>query len=138
IMERLIQASKLEIDLDTAIAMDQQEAYRLADVFLGKHPEQANPMPGWNEPGAIDFFVANATGMDDTKPEDRLAHLFSHLVEKAHESAHAADADPQDEDWADAVNDAVTMVSHLLIGITLPDEVADTNAFNEAVGNSKG
>lgn len=46
-----------------------------ARIFLGENDEY-QPMPGWNTPGAIDVFVAQESGINETTPIYRMATLF--------------------------------------------------------------
>lgn len=129
-MERLIQASKGDFTPSEAVHQDMEDARVLASVFLGKGGTKYSCVPGWNEPGAIDVYVAGATkGMVDTDPVDRLLSLFLYLIEAAHASAHLADSEPSNPDWAFEVNDAALAVTHLLVGVPQVDEVAQTLAW---------
>jgi hypothetical protein len=70
---------------DTDPDSDQIEAYLaketppVVDVLLGKNPDYKS-LPGWNEPGKIDVFIAKSALFSGDTPEDVLTAYLYGLV----------------------------------------------------------
>lgn len=90
-------------------------------------------MPGWNEPGKIDEYIANATGMIGGTAVERMTAIMVYVTRHAHEAAHMADKGADDDDWSGHLGDAVLSVSYLLVGIPEPDWAKETWDFIEAL-----
>lgn len=89
----------------------------LADVLLGKDPDYPG-MPGWNEPGGIDRFVAGQVGAEETDPEIVLEHMATSLfAEVAQVAAYAGEDGVTDEQWQWQYEDALDRFTRLCLGI---------------------
>lgn len=125
VIQRLAQASALEIGFDEKQKADIAGARELADVLLGQKPDEYNPVPGWNEPGQIDRFVAAQVNIDEADPSDTLVVALLFMATDMHNAAHMADAGAPEDDWKSAIDGSIDEMARLMIGIPFYEQEAE-------------
>jgi 5'-3' exonuclease len=87
-----------------------------ATTFLGMDAEYAE-VPGWNEPGKIDEFLAAELGLAERSPKDRIKHAFSMLIDEMLNTAeYAGTPGILDEQWQFQVQGHLNEFARLFVG----------------------
>lgn len=93
-----------------------------AKVLLG-YEEAYAPVPGWNEPGAIDEFAAKWLGSAEADPVTRLEHTVLKLVLEALDIGdYAATPGVLPEQWKWQLDAMMQKYVGVLMGIDLPTQ----------------
>jgi hypothetical protein len=97
-------------------------AQRNGVVLLGKSP-LFKPLPGWNEPGRIDVFLAHWMGSAETDSDKRMEHVFVILFNRILEiAAYAGVPGVLPEQWQFQVDAVIHEFVNLCLGIDLPTQ----------------
>lgn len=82
----------------------QKIANRVSKILLGDD-KSYTVVPGWNQPGRIDVALAESLGLDETNPQERMAHAFLLMVGDLTDIAYDAGANGiLDEQWQGSVD----------------------------------
>ncbi len=117
---RLVQISLGTMTVEEAGEHDLRGAQALARIFLGQEPG-FNLVPGWNQPGAIDAFVAQESEIAETEPVARLATLFLLMIQDMYGAARLTDEGYPDDDVQTAIDGSLETVTAVLIGVSFDD-----------------
>lgn len=90
---------------------------RIARIFLGKD-DSYNIMPGWNEAGAIDEFLAEQLKLKDDDPFDRLCMTGLKYLDEVWCALRQAD-EGRDDDYQSNLNGSIETFVNLMVGIPI-------------------
>lgn len=107
---------------DDQIYIMQRAAKKSAAIFLGKTRSHI-PIRNWNQPGAIDVFMAKWMGSSEKTPEARMEHAFVLFYKNIIDIAkYASDESTLDEQWIPAMQDEIRRFIWLLVGVDPPTQ----------------
>ena len=101
---------------------DSEDALKLASIFLGQDPQYA-PMPGWNEPGKIDVWIAQELNVQDDTPQLVVACAFVEFLTEMYELYnYACEPDTKPEQWEPQIDAITEHWRNVLLGVKEPTE----------------
>lgn len=101
-------------------------AKSMAKAFLGQDPAAHPPVPGWNEPGHIDVYLAPLLEGEEPDPESVLEHFAIALLQELMQVAnYANEPGVTEEQWQWQMVAIYDRFSRMALGIAEPEPEPD-------------